>query len=83
MGKKKKKKKVKEKREENSESYDPVCICPDLQRHIGTYIDYAGTKCPCDSVPGDCGDTSVHIANQDLQNKMLDFVLALLKQITF
>lgn len=26
---------------------------------------------------GDCGETPVHIANQDLQNKMLDFVLAL------
>lgn len=32
---------------------------------------------------GDRAETPVHIANQDLQNKMLDFVLALLKGITF
>lgn len=50
--KKKEGKKKEEKREEISESCDPVCIYPHLQRHMGTYIDCAGTECPCDCVPG-------------------------------
>lgn len=40
---------------------------------MGTYVDYTATKCSCTSSLGDYDETPVHVANQDLQNKMLHF----------
>lgn len=71
-------------KEETSESCDPVCSCLDLQRYMGTYIEYPGTGCPCDFIPGASSQTPVHVASQNLQNKIQwIFFLAFFKGITF